>query len=83
MYPINSYEEYISLTLKNQRGVVPKKLVFDSTFDRSFDVFGTRFLGNRKYISDRLKEKFEKQKIKGYRLRAPVDPKVDVLLEWE
>ena len=83
IYTINSYEEYISLTIKHQRGVIPKKIVFNSMFDQSLDVFGTRFLGGRKYISARLKEKLEKHKIKGYSLRIPIDPKVDILLEWE
>jgi hypothetical protein len=76
---IQNYEDYIRVTLAMDRAIHVEKIVFDKSFNLDLDFFGMRFFGNGSYISDRLKKKFEINKIKGFRLNEPIDP----ILEWE
>jgi hypothetical protein len=70
-FSINTYADYINLTMTT--GTAPKatKLVFKNTFDADLDFWGTRFLSNRSYISDRLCRKFKEQGIKGCLINEP------------
>lgn len=77
---IESCNDYINLTRRMNRGVGVEKIVFDTTFDSSIDLFGMRFWGSRNYISERLKRKLEEKNITGYELRYPL---IDPIVEWE
>jgi hypothetical protein len=77
---IDDFEDYYSLSIKMKRGVHVQKIIFDKSFNKNIDFFGMRFFGGDNYISEKLKEYFEENKVTGYMLRYPLtDPEV----EWE
>ncbi len=72
---IQYYEDYINLFYET--GFVPPitKLVLKKEFNRELDIWGTQFLTLQKaYISDRLLEIFEQNKITGYEVKLPKEP---------
>jgi hypothetical protein len=68
---IRNYEDYLQVFYDTGSAVKATSLCFNSNFDKELDVFGTQFLSSAEYVSERLVNKFEENKIAGYSIREP------------
>ncbi len=68
---IQSYQDYINVFYKTGKAVKITELAFNSNFDYKLDIWGTQFLTNQIYISDKLHKKLQEQNITGYTAHYP------------
>ena len=76
---INSYQDMVEFARITGRFPFAKRIVFTREFDCELDWFGLKIISTGNYISGRLKEKLEKNKVIGYQTYQIHDP----ILEWQ
>ncbi|WP_026998132.1 hypothetical protein [Flectobacillus major] len=69
---INTYSDYINIVSETDAAIKTTKLVFNSNFNSDIDIFGTQFLTNDIYISEKLYHNLREQNVTGYRVEYPI-----------
>lgn len=69
---INTYSEYVDIVSETGAAINTTKLVFNSNFNSDIDIFGTQFLTNEIYVSEKLYSNLKEQNITGYRVEYPI-----------
>lgn len=69
---VRSFQDYEKITFDSGLSLKANKLVLKSSFDKELDVWGTRFLSLKNYISSRILKEFASKKITGYETKKPI-----------
>ncbi len=64
---VNSYEDYMKVFYERGTALRASKVIFNTQFDCQLDLWGTRFLSVKDYVSDKLVKSIEENNITGYR----------------
>jgi hypothetical protein len=70
---INSFEEYKNAVLKTKKGIRAKKIVMNKNFNTEIDVWATQYLMFETFFSERIIERFKREKLTGYDILGTVN----------
>lgn len=70
-FSVASYQQYESHIARTPPAMKARKLVFNPSFDKELDFWGTRFLSTANYISQRLHDAFVRAGVSGYVVYPP------------
>ncbi len=70
---IKSFESYRGAVLRTKKGIRAKKLVMSKSFNTSFDIWATQYLIFDTFFSERIIERFKREKLTGYEVLGTIN----------